>query len=1291
MMRPKSNDDMSVADFDAVRLAVASEEDILSWSYGEVLKPETINYRTQKPERDGLFCERIFGPVKDINPHDAKLKGVRSREAAVDKNGELVTNASARRERMGHIKLATPVAHIWFMRGVPSAMSLLLGLTVKELERIAYFQSYAILATDDEQIEQLKADNEEQFNAGRAAIKMRYDKAQSSAADGDNPVDATALAKEMTAEITKLTEDYNEKKSALDSFVKGATMSENAYRNLPEGYEDLIEVGMGGAALYRLLSEIDLDQLISDLTEIAEKKKGQVKGKIQKRLKLLESMRAADIKPESMCLTVLPVIPPDLRPMVQLTGGRFATSDLNDLYRRVINRNNRLKKLADLNAPEVITRNEMRMLQEAVDALIDNSSARGTRAAQATGGRRRLKSLSDLLKGKQGRFRQNLLGKRVDYSGRSVIVSGPELNINECGLPKTMALELFRPFVISKLLEWEQAHNIHTAQRLIDSGDPIVWDALDEAIKGKYVLLNRAPTLHRLSIQAFQPRLIEGQAIQVCPLVTSGFNADFDGDQMAVHLPLSDEAQAEARDLMSAANNLLKPSDGSPVLSIYQDIVLGCYYLTYNKPSAQLKEGEQPHAYASEAEAILAHDAGEIKYQTPIVIRFRGQTLHTTLGRVLFNEQLPEDFPFVNDVLTKKAVVKVLARVFNNYGSEVAAKTANNIKTLGLEHATRSAVSSGMDDYFTLDDVKVATEEGDKRVAKIAEQYDEGLINGKERHELTVKTWRDVDAKVTEDVEEHLQEIDSAVSVMANSGARGSVDNVKAAGAMIGVQVDASGREIELPVKDSYKHGMTPLEAFVVTRGSRYGAVSTALKTADSGYLTRRLVDVSQDVFTVSDEGTAEDPGFAIFRSETEDTMIDFGDRIAGRYAAEDVKDYVKRGELITNDIAEAIHNDESIKSVKIMSVLSTPELSGIPRKSYGVDLSTGFLVSEAEPIGVIAAQSVGEPGTQLTLDTKHQGGVGGDNISQGLPRVEELLEVHPPKGQAILTENDGTVTVEYNKEADTNKVTITPLAGRTERITFSDGQEPRVKNGATVRTGDIIASNDRNGLPIGAPFDGVVRYVDNGLEVIAEKQAPKEYTIAGSRQLVVSSGDSVKAGDKITSGSADLRELMKYKGITETQRYIIDDVLRIYAAQGQDISPKHLEVIVRQMFSRVRIEDPGDSQFIAGDIASRALVADTNKKLIAEGKTPIEFTQLLLGISKVSVNSDSFLSGASFQDTTRVLIAAATSGRVDHLKGLKENVIIGRKIPVGTGALSEEQYAEELEGEDTESTDLDK
>ena len=1277
-------DDKTIADFDAIRLAVASSDDILSWSYGEVLKPETINYRTQKPERDGLFCERIFGPTKDINPHDAKLKGVRSREAAVDKKGELVTKASARRERMGHIKLATPVAHIWFMRGVPSAMSLLLNLTVKNLERVAYFQSYVILSVDEAKVEQLLADNDAEFDAGRAAIKIRYDKAagmtQSEDADetsNDNVVDIKELSAEMNRELEDLTENYNEKKTTLESLKKGALMGEVAYRNLPEEYEDLIEVGMGGESLYRLLGEIDLSSLIADLSAEAEAKKGQAKKKIQKRLKMLEGMQAAGVKPESMCLTVLPVIPPDLRPMVQLTGGRFATSDLNDLYRRVINRNNRLKKLNDLNAPAVITRNEMRMLQEAVDALIDNSATRGTRSAQATGNRRRLKSMSDLLKGKQGRFRQNLLGKRVDYSGRSVIVSGPDLKINECGLPKTMAMELFKPFVLSKLLEWEQAHNIRTATRLIEAGDPIIWDALDEVIKGKYVLLNRAPTLHRLSIQAFQPKLIEGQAIQLPPLVTSGFNADFDGDQMAVHLPLSAEAQAEARDLMSATNNLLKPADGSPILSIYQDIVLGCYYLTYDKPSAQLKVGEQSKAYVDVGEALQARDAGEIVNQTPIIIKFRGEKHDTTLGRVLFNEMLPEDFPFVNEVLNKKAVSRVLARIFNNYGAETTALTADRIKDLALEHATRAALSTGMDDYPELTDLDEVITEGDDKVTQIADQYDQGLITNEERYKLTIKTWRDVDARITDEVKTSMAELDTSTAVLANSGARGSVDNIKQASAMIGIQVDTLGRAIELPVRNSFKHGMTPLEAFVVTRGSRFGAVSTALKTADSGYLTRRLVDVSQDVFTVDDEGASEDLGFTIYQSETDETMIDFADRIAGRYSAEDIAGHVKRGELITPDIADALQNDENVDSIKIMSILSTPELNGIPQKSYGIDMSTGFLVGSSEPIGVIAAQSVGEPGTQLTLDTKHSSGVGGDDIAQGLPRVDELLEARTPKGEAILTECDGTVSVSENN--DKYLVEVTPTAGRTETIKLDEGQILKVEHGSVIKTGDVLATNDDNELPLVAPFDGTIAIDKDGqIKLTAEKSASLKYEFPSYRQLTVKSGDQVKAGDRITTGSINLHQLMDLKGIEATERYIINDILRIYAAQGQNISPKHLEVVVRQMFSRVQIEEPNDSTFIAGTIASKALVVHTNKQLIAEGKTPAEFTQLLLGITKVSIYSDSFLSAASFQDTTRVLISAATSGRVDHLYGLKENVIIGRKIPVGTGVMSESDFVDE-------------
>jgi len=705
-----------IADFDAVRLVVASAEDVNKWSNGEVTKPETINYRTQKPERDGLFCERIFGPVKDINPHDSKLKGVRSREAAVDKNGELVTKSIVRRERMGHISLAAPVAHIWFMRGTPSAMSLLLGITVRNLERIAYFATYVILEVDEEKRDQMLADLETETEAGRQAIKIRYER--EAAAEGAD--DIKALAEAQSKELDELEDQYNAKKAQLEGLQKHALMSETDYRNLPEAYEELVEVAMGGTALKRMLDEIDLDKLITDLQEEAENAKGQREKKLLKRLKVLEGMQAADIKPSSLCITVLPVIPPDLRPMVSLAGGRFATSDLNDLYRRVINRNNRLKKLIELNAPEVIQRNEKRMLQEAVDSLIDNSAARGGRAVNATGNRRRLKSLSDMLKGKQGRFRQNLLGKRVDYSGRSVIVVGPKLKINQCGLPKQMAIELFKPFVISWLIEHDYAHNIRSATRLIESGEAVVWDALDEVIKGKYVLLNRAPSLHRLSIQAFQPKLVEGKAIQLHPLVCAGFNADFDGDQMAVHLPLSDEAQAEARELMSAVNNLLKPADGSPVLSISQDIVLGNYYLTYEKPSVQT---ETRAVFANSRDAELAYDMGKLHLQSPIRVRAKGEIHDTTLGRVFFNEILPDDFPYNNNVQTKKELKKVLAQIFDRYGAEETAKTADRMKGLAFRFATVAAVSTGKDDYVHLDQTEDIIKEGDERAALIAPSF----------------------------------------------------------------------------------------------------------------------------------------------------------------------------------------------------------------------------------------------------------------------------------------------------------------------------------------------------------------------------------------------------------------------------------------------------------------------------------------------------------------------------------------------------------------------------------------
>ena len=1265
-----------IADFDAIRLSVASPDDIMKWSYGEVTKPETINYRTQKPERDGLFCERIFGPVKDINPHDSKLKGVRSREAAVDKNGDLVTKSIVRRERMGHITLAAPVAHIWFMRGTPSAMSLLLGVTVRNLERIAYFATYVVLKADEEARDTLLADLEAETDAGRMAIKMRYEK--EAEAEG---ADIKALAEEQGRELEELEESYTVKKAQLESLTKHSLMSEVDYRNLPEEYQDLIEVGMGGQALKAMLDDITIDTLIAELTEEAESAKGQREKKLLKRLKVLEGMQIAGIKPSSLTMTVLPVIPPDLRPMVQLTGGRFATSDLNDLYRRVINRNNRLKKLIELNAPEVIRRNEMRMLQEAVDALIDNSAARGGRAVNATGGRRRLKSISDMLKGKQGRFRQNLLGKRVDYSGRSVIVVGPKLKINECGLPKQMALELFKPFVISWLIRGEHAHNIRSATRLIEAGEAVVWDALDAVIEGKYVLLNRAPSLHRLSIQAFQPRLVEGKAIQLHPLVANGFNADYDGDQMAVHLPLSRQAQREARELMSATANLLKPADGAPVLSIAQDVVLGNYYLTYNKPSAQTTDVKP---YSSVYEAEIAYDNGVIQLQSPIRVFSKGEIRTTTLGRVFFNEILPEDYPFDDNVQNKKQIKKVLNNIFLKYGAEETAKTADRMKGLAFRFATTSAVSTGKDDYIIFEETDEFIAEGDAKAALISEQYNQGLITDEERYNLTVSNWRGVTRKLEAFLQDKLKDMDTSVSVMVSSGARGDISNVMLASAMIGIMVDATNREIELPIRSSYKKGLSSLEQFVATRGSRKGLIDTALKTADSGYLTRRLVDVSQDVFTVED-ADGDDDGFTIYRAETELTMIDFGNRLYGRYAAEDIAGHVQRGELITREIANAIEADDEVQEAKILSVLSTKNLRGVPRKSYGIDMSTNQLVSNAQPVGVIAAQSVGEPGTQLTLRTFHSGGVQESDITQGLPRVEELFEARNPKGQAFISEVDGVV--EAWEDGKKYIVQVTPEAGRVETIAL-DGRTAGVKNGASVKAGDVLATAEGESKPLVSPFDGVVEVTDDHVVLAATPGAPVRYEVPGTMQLLVKSGDVVEAGDRLTSGSINLHDLMALKGIEATQRYIINEVLRIYAAQGQDVADKHLEIIVRQMFSRVQVEEAGDGDFVTGDIVSKAAVVEANAQLAAEGKEQITYAQLLLGITKVSIWSDSWLSAASFQDTTRVLINAAVSGRQDQLHGLKENVIIGRKIPVGTGVDSATAL-DTLEGDEEVVADI--
>jgi DNA-directed RNA polymerase subunit beta' len=1118
---------------------------------------------------------------------------------------------------------------------------------------------------DNDARDKMLADKEAEFAAAKEAIKARYE--AEAKAEGAN---VKELAKMQTKELEELETDFARLKEQLTSLEIRGLISETDYRSLPDDVVDLIKVEMGGSALQTLLKGVDLAKLIHELQEEVEEAKGQRRKKLMKRLRLLESMERAGIKPTSMCVTVLPVIPPDLRPMVQLTGGRFATSDLNDLYRRVINRNNRLKKLIELNAPEVIKRNEQRMLQEAVDALIDNNSTRSGRAIASTGQRRRLKSLSDMLKGKQGRFRQNLLGKRVDYSGRSVIVAGPELKIDQCGLPKMMALELFKPFVIGWLIERDFAHNIRSATRMIELGETAVWDALDDVIKGKYVLLNRAPSLHRLSIQAFQPVLIEGKAIQLHPLVCKGFNADFDGDQMAVHLPLSNDAQAEARDIMAANRNLLKPADGSPILHVEQDIVLGAYYLTYNRPGIS---DQKPRAFSSIGEAVMARDAGVITSQTPVRLKFRGEVRETTLGRIIFNELFPADFPYQNDEMTKKRLQNVLAMVYARYGQEETARIADELKSTGFEFATRSGLSMGMDDFSDVDGVKQLLTDGEKKAKDISDQYEQGFITNDERYRLTVETWMKTDAKVQETLAAQFVKEDSSMSIAVNSGARGNIGQVKTAVGLLGVVTDATGRAIELPIRNNYKHGLTPLEYFTATRGARKGMIDTALKTADSGYLTRRLVDVAQDVFTTDED--IEDPGFAMYRADAEYIGVKYGSRLEGRYLAEDVEKLAKKGDLITAEIAATIEAEETIDGVRIMSVLSVPSIKGIPAKSYGSDPATRQLVKDFAPVGVIAAQSIGEPGTQLTLKTFHSGGVAGEDITTGLPRVEELFEVRTPKGQAYLSEVEGIASVW--EEGEQYIVQIAPKEMKPVELKIA-GQTVKVASGSVVREGDVLATKADGSADIVAPLSGTIDVTEDKILVTPGKQGAVRYEIPGFKQLTVKDSDEIKAGDRLTNGSINLHELMRLSGVEATQRYIMNEILAIFAAQGQNIADKHLEIIVRQMFSRVQIDEPGDSEFVTGDVVSKQTVLESNEELAKDGKQLIRYNQLLLGITKASLATDSFLSAASFQDTTRVLIAAATSGKVDKLFGLKENVILGRKIPVGTGVRVEEEIEEE-------------
>ena len=1158
--------------FDAIRIGLASPEKILEWSHGEVKKPETINYRTLKPEKDGLFCERIFGPSKDWECHCGKYKKIRYKGVVCDRCGVEITKSNVRRERMGHIELAAPVSHIWYFKGIPSRMGLILDLSPRTLEKVLYFASYIVLdkGTSDLQYKQV--------------------------------------------------------------------LSEAEYQEAREKFGSSFRVGMGAEAVMELLKAIDLEKDAAELKAGLKDATGQKRARIIKRLEVVEAFRESGNKPEWMIMTVIPVIPPDLRPMVQLDGGRFATSDLNDLYRRIINRNNRLRRLLELGAPDIIVRNEKRMLQEAVDALIDN----GRRGRPVTGpGNRALKSLSDMLKGKSGRFRQNLLGKRVDYSGRSVIVVGPELKIYQCGLPKEMAIELFKPFVMKELVANGTAHNIKSAKKMVERLQPEVWDVLEDVIKEHPVMLNRAPTLHRLGIQAFEPILVEGKAIKLHPLVCTAYNADFDGDQMAVHLPLSVEAQAECRFMLLSPNNLLKPSDGGPVAVPSQDMVLGIYYLTQERPGS-VGEGKY---FKNVNEAILAYENKVITLHSRIHVRVsktmadgtvKTGTVESTLGRFIFNEILPQDLGFVdrsipeNELVLevdfhvgKKGLKQILEKVINIHGATTTAEVLDDIKAMGYKYSTRAAMTVSISDMTVPAKKPALIQQAQDTVDQITKNYKRGLITEEERYKEVIETWKDTDDVLTHELLSGLDKYNN-IFMMADSGARGSDKQIKQLAGMRGLMADTTGKTIELPIKSNFREGLDVLEYFMSAHGARKGMSDTALRTADSGYLTRRLVDVSQELVireTDCCEGTnREIPGMYVKAfMDGKEEIESLQERITGRVSCEDILDadgnvLVAANHMITPKRAALVmskgvdKDGNPLEQVKIRTILTCRSHVGICSKCYGANMATGQAVQVGEAVGIIAAQSIGEPGTQLTMRTFHTGGVAGDDITQGLPRVEELFEARKPKGLAIITEFAGTATIKDTKKKR-----------------------------------EIIVTNKETG-------------------------ETKAYLIPYGSRIKIMDGAELEAGDELTEGSVNPHDILKIKGIRAVQDYMIQEVQRVYRLQGVEINDKHVEVIVRQMLKKVRVENNGDSDFLPGTLIDVLDYEDTNERLIEEGKEPSEGKQVLLGITKASLATNSFMSAASFQETTKVLTDAAIKGKVDPLIGLKENVIIGKLIPAGTG-----------------------
>ena len=1197
---------MSYAEFDAIRIGIASPEQIREWSFGEVKRPETINYRTLKPEKDGLFCEKIFGPTKDWECNCGKYKKIRYKGKVCDRCGVEITKAKVRRERMGHIELAAPVSHIWYFKGIPSRMGLLLDISPRILEKVLYFAAYIVIDP------------------------------------GFSPLS------------------------------KNQILSEKEYRDMREKYEDDFDAGMGAEAVKKLLQQIDLSELSDQLRKELKDASGQKKARIVKRLEVVDAFRLSGNKPEWMIIDVLPVIPPEIRPMVPLDGGRYASSDLNDLYRRVINRNNRLKRLIQLSAPDIIVRNEKRMLQEAVDALIDN----GRRGRPVTGANNRaLKSLSDMLKGKQGRFRQNLLGKRVDYSGRSVIVVGPSLKIYQCGLPKEMAIELFRPFVMKKLVDDGLANNIKAAKKMVEKGEAAVWDALEFVIKDHPVMLNRAPTLHRLGIQAFEPVLVEGRAIKLHPLVCTAFNADFDGDQMAVHVPLSAEAQTEARVLMLSANNLLRPQDGGPVTIPSQDMILGAYYLTYSR-----EEGDVNHAFADKDEAMLAYDAGLVTLHTPIQVRMYremdGEVLHklvtTTVGRMIYNEAIPQDLGFVdrdnpetmfdleiNEVVGKKKLGKIIDRCITKHGFTVAAGVLDAIKDLGYHYSTVGSLTVAIADMTVPARKYELIGQTEQEIVKIDKQYRRGLITNDERYRLTVAAWEKTTKDVTDALQESMDQY-NPIFMMADSGARGSMAQIRQLAGMRGLMADTAGRTIEIPIKANFREGLSVLEYFISSRGARKGMADTALRTADSGYLTRRLVDVSQEVIIREDDCGTDDGILVSEIGEYGQVIETLDERVHGRYPTDDIVDPSTGEVLFTKDTMlrkedAKVLQDHGIDTVKIRSVLTCRARSGVCAKCYGINLAIGEPVGAGEAVGIIAAQSIGEPGTQLTMRTFHTGGVAGGDITQGLPRVEELFEARKPKKMAQLAEISGRVSLEETKRNVMCNLTIT---------------------------------------------------ADDG-EVVT-------YALPYSSGIKVKEGDVVPKGEQLTEGALSPHEVLRIRGVSDCHNYLIREVQKVYRQQGVDTNDKHIEVIVRQMMRKVRVEEAGDSDLLSGSTvdvvefydAERAVQSRIDageKNEMGEDLRLPTCARLLMGITKASLATESWLSAASFQETTKVLTEAAIKGKADHLQGLKENVIIGKLIPAGSGlaqyrqedVIDDEgnlvgQYARQDRREDCEAEDLD-